>query len=532
MKSLVIRGVVLWVVVLAFAVAVFADQSVSPRETFVGPLDFFATGGPLASDTDADGSVDTDIQPASVSVSASDIASGATLVKAFLYWGGSVPQPPAGDCMAGASDDQVVFAAPGGTPTTVTADTFFCSAASATLDMQVYRADVSGYIGALAGTYTVDGFSALIGDEGLHNASFSVVLVYTAPNLPRQRISLYDGLQTFASSSQTFSLTGLDLLGPPNGKLTWYVLDGDVGGSGVESVTADGVPGVAGPVTLQDAINPATDPMNHTINTGNPVQTNSIGVDIDQWDISGALSPGDTSVDITYSAGIDQWWFVYQLIATTIATNAEIDVSPASVGFGDVSVGSTSSQIVTVSNIGGGNDLGVGAIYLSSAGGEYSILSSSATPVQVAQGATLDIEVGFSPTATGLSSNSLHIISDDPDLGEVIVPLTGNGVASEPPPEEQVEAILQIYDAAVVDGNLSGSGPGNSGQGRLGALRNMIEAAGDYITGGQFEEACGQLGAALDRMDGSSKPPDFVTGSAVTDLITQIQALRVSLECP
>ncbi len=41
--------------------------------------------------------------------------------------------------------------------------------------------------------------------------------------------------------------------------------------------------------------------------------------------------------------------------------------------------------------------------------------------------------------------------------------------------------ILKSFDTCVAEGTLSGDGPGNSSEGRLGALRNMIEASGDLI---------------------------------------------------
>lgn len=293
-----------------------ADEALAQRETFAGTVDFFATGEPLAIDTNANGNVDTLAQPASVDVTSTDIASGATLVKAFLYWAGSVPQPAGGDCAEGAHDDQVDFTPPGGSLTSVTADVFYCAEASGSLDMQAYRADVTNLVGSLVGTYTVDNFSAQVADGSTDNASFSIVLIFSTSSLPGRRIVLYDGLQTFSSNSDTLTLGGFDVASPSNGKLTWYVLDGDTSGTGTEEVSVDGMPGGAGPVTLSDAVNPANNPMNHTINTQSPVRTDTEGMDIDQFDVSSALAAGDTSVDVTYSAGTDSWRLVYNLLAS------------------------------------------------------------------------------------------------------------------------------------------------------------------------------------------------------------------------
>ena len=66
---------------------------------------------------------------------------------------------------------------------------------------------------------------------------------------------------------------------------------------------------------------------------------------------------------------------------------------------------------------------------------------------------------------------------------------------------------------------------------RLNALRNMIEATGDLIENELFEEACQQLLDAHRRMDDQPRPPDFVTGEAVSQLASMLQDLTTSLGC-
>ena len=65
----------------------------------------------------------------------------------------------------------------------------------------------------------------------------------------------------------------------------------------------------------------------------------------------------------------------------------------------------------------------------------------------------------------------------------------------------------------------------------MNAFINMIEAAGDLIEDGLYDEACGQLGAALKKCDGQATPPDFVTGDAVEVLKGMIEVLRTTLGC-
>ena len=100
-----------------------------------------------------------------------------------------------------------------------------------------------------------------------------------------------------------------------------------------------------------------------------------------------------------------------------------------------------------------------------------------------------------------------------------------------PLPEPTIDSILLFFDEAVANGTLEGYGPGKSANGRLNALRNMLEMTGDLINIGDIEGACGQLKAALKKCDGKRKPPDFVAGSAVSDLNNMILELMEELGC-
>ncbi|MDB4303401.1 hypothetical protein N9934_01240 [Desulfosarcina sp.] len=97
--------------------------------------------------------------------------------------------------------------------------------------------------------------------------------------------------------------------------------------------------------------------------------------------------------------------------------------------------------------------------------------------------------------------------------------------------EPTIDAILDFFDESVEDGILEGDGPGKSANGRLNALRNMLEMAGDLIGVNDYEGACGQLAAALKKCDGESRPPDFVAGPATSDLYDMILELMAELGC-
>ena len=288
-------------------------------------MDFFATGAPMAVDgPDADTTtVDTLLHPATVTIRAGDVTAGASVVQAYLYWSGTIANT---NCVGGTIDRSVDFTTPNLVTAPAVAEVCYCSdAGSAAYDVQVCRADVTARIQGqpLAGNYGVDAFAAAISNRSTDNASFSLVLVYSDPVLPPRRIALYDGVETMFTVAnavpvpRTFSLAGLRVDNPPQGDLTWYVMEGDVGGTGTENVAARGMPGGVSRI-LSDAVNPANNPMNHTINTVTPPRTDTIGVDIDRFDLSSVLTFRDTSVDVTYTASSDKYWIGYNIVGVNV----------------------------------------------------------------------------------------------------------------------------------------------------------------------------------------------------------------------
>jgi hypothetical protein len=94
-----------------------------------------------------------------------------------------------------------------------------------------------------------------------------------------------------------------------------------------------------------------------------------------------------------------------------------------------------------------------------------------------------------------------------------------------------LEEFTDFIDDAVDDGTIVGSGPGNSGVGRLNALRNKIDEGIALAEAGDIGGACNKFENALDRVDGVPKPPDFATGDAADDLRGLLQDLISSLSC-
>ena len=101
------------------------------------------------------------------------------------------------------------------------------------------------------------------------------------------------------------------------------------------------------------------------------------------------------------------------------------------------------------------------------------------------------------------------------------------------PPQQQIDNIQDVFDASVASETLLGNGPtATSSNGKLKALRNMLERAEYLVDSGLITEACQQLQDAYKKTDDNPKPPDLVTGDAAATLATQIQNLINSLGCP
>jgi hypothetical protein len=243
-----------------------------------------------------------------------------------------------------------------------------------------------------------------------------------------------------------------------------------------------------------------------------------------------SLDPSRVSIDGNRVVYADRrygargiFMYEFQLIGT-------LAVSPSAYSFGDVTVGNATSTIVTISNASASGDVSVSDISFEvGSSGDFRFVSIPSLPITLRPGETLDVDVAFSPTDIGPTAAVLRIASNDPNHLVTAVPLSGTGVQNDTPVSFLVN-LLEWFDASVANGTLVGNGNGNSAGGRLGALRNMLEAAGTLIENAYYPEACDQLQDAHRRADGIEPPPDFVKGSAAA-LLGEIAALRAQLGC-
>jgi hypothetical protein len=213
-------------------------------------------------------------------------------------------------------------------------------------------------------------------------------------------------------------------------------------------------------------------------------------------------------------------------------TAPEIEVFPAMLSWdlGDVKVGESKTVLVQIYNYGTA-DLNVSSVTMTGDAG-FTFTSGPATPLVIAPNTSIgvDYQVTFTPSAVGQVFAVVQIVSDDEDEPVVEVTLTGVGIIAEVSPIQQIQNILNEFDASVAAGTLQGYGPGNSAKNRLHALRNMIKSASDLINAGAYALAADQLEEISKKMDGVAKPQDFVVGEAVAGLHAKVEALIADLK--
>ena len=99
-------------------------------------------------------------------------------------------------------------------------------------------------------------------------------------------------------------------------------------------------------------------------------------------------------------------------------------------------------------------------------------------------------------------------------------------------PLEQIHAIIDFFDNGVAGGNLSGIGKTEqAAAGKVKAFSNMLRQAQHLIENENTEGACGLLMEAYKKVDGTSRPPNFIGGSAAPELASKINALIQDLNC-
>jgi uncharacterized membrane protein len=138
---------------------------------------------------------------------------------------------------------------------------------------------------------------------------------------------------------------------------------------------------------------------------------------------------------------------------------------------------------------------------------------------------TIDFPGGWGTTAFGIN-NSGQIVGS---FGGIAL---HGFLASPHTPEQEIDDIQNFFDNSVNKGTLIGVGTTpQAANGKLVALRNMLDRAEYFIDNGLVSEACQQLRDAYLKTDGQPRPSDLVSGDGASELASIIQDLMANLEC-
>ena len=321
-----------------------AAQTVTRSSRETGRINFVTTCGSLRNSATNTCNLNT-----TSTTALSGIPAGTTIRSAYLYWGGS----------GGTVDTSVTL-----NGTTVTAArTFTTTYTGVTPNLPYFGAvaNVKSIVQAVGtvgnGNYTFGGLTVVNGtphcDVSAVVGGWALFVVYESATERVRAINIFDGLQAFRGGSITQTPDGFRV---PNsnidGRIGVFTLEGDPANS--EQMNAIDEALRYNGSLLDDGINVAgSDPLvqqfDGTINTQN-IAT-SYGIDVDQYDISSLLTPGQTNGTMTYSSGADLVLLMAQIVSAT--SDPGVDLSPAIATSGTFVSGGTGQYAITVTNVSG-----------------------------------------------------------------------------------------------------------------------------------------------------------------------------------
>lgn len=240
------------------------------------------------------------------------------MAAAYLFWSGSI---------ADRADRNVTLFAPGGERIPVAADR--CVTVPSLGGFFYCRADVSAAVRAAPGPQrwngrwevgdvtadpgTLDRFGECIDPQTCQAkyAAWSLVLVYEADSAPSLNdVFIHDGFRQLDETPRTpgidqFDIRGFDFPAGGQASVTYFALEGD-SFLGVPPQDTDPVFPCATCFDFFEfrgtKLNDANNPPNNLFNSSSPGGF-TLGVDIDTFDVSGLLRPGDQQVRVRVGSG-------------------------------------------------------------------------------------------------------------------------------------------------------------------------------------------------------------------------------------
>ena len=290
------------------------DVPVGRSARFTGKINFVTTGGSLRTQPNTSNACTVG---ATSSGALTAIPAGTTVVAAYLYWGGSATTTGGGATVV---DSSVTL-----NGSSVTAGRTFTGTYDNGGTLFPYFGGVADVTSRVTGngTFTFGGLTVNTGAPHCASqavlAGWGLVVIYQGTNERLRAINIFDGLQFFRGSSLTLTpdgfrtpATGID------GRVAVISWEGDPNNSDPlngfseslrfnGSLIDDGLVPTGSVPTIQQ--------FDGTISATGSVT--SYGVDVDQYDVTSLLGPGQESATTVYSAGGDLVMLAAQIVSVT-----------------------------------------------------------------------------------------------------------------------------------------------------------------------------------------------------------------------
>ncbi|HTU67941.1 MAG TPA: hypothetical protein VMF52_18475 [Steroidobacteraceae bacterium] len=333
------RGCVLALLTMLGATAVHA-QNISRYARDTGHINFVTTGGSLRNAPNTTNACTVNGTSAQL---LSGIPAGVTIRNAYLYWGGS----------GNTADTSVTL-----NGTTVTATRTFARTFNNGTAYNFFGAfaDVKSLVTG-NGTYTLGNLTVSTGNPWCGSEAvvggWALIVIYESASERLRAINVYDGLDYFYGSSVTQTPDGFRVpTSNIDGRIAVFTLEGDpqnsLASGGVDealrfngNLLDDGL--------VPTGSNPTVQQFDGTISTTGSVT--SYGIDVDQYDVSAYLSPGQTSATTVYSSGQDLVLLMAQVVSAT--SDPAVDLRLTKTHSGNFISGGTGTYTLTVSNLAG-----------------------------------------------------------------------------------------------------------------------------------------------------------------------------------
>lgn len=221
---------------------------------------------------------------------------------------------------------------------------------------------------------------------------------------------------------------------------------------------------------------------------------------------------------------------VAQVVLTGVGIVPEIAVEPVSLDFGQMDIGTSAAQSMTIANYGDAQLIVQSIAWTEDSSADFAVAVLPELPLVIEPNSMVELSIVYTPTTEGAAAAILEIGSDDLDQPLATLAVAGGAVNPVIPPLQQIDAIIAFYNESVQNGTIQGVGRGHSAQAHIKVVRNMLLFTRSLIRCGYDLYATIALTEIAKFTDGEPRPKDMITGPAVAELNAKINTLITTLK--